>query len=362
MLDALRAAVPVTAAGVWLVGGSVRDTLLDREMRELDLLVEGDAIAVARDMPGEVVAVHERFGTATVRTAERLVDLASARRETYARPGGLPEVELGATVEEDLRRRDFTVNAMAVRVSDGEFRAVTGAEEDLRSGRLRTIHPGSFADDPTRMLRMARYAGRLGFAPVAEVDPALLRTLTPTRVGAELRLACWEPQPETLGHIHALGLGGELFGEAWAYDRRTVTVALELCPGGLTPLGAALRGDVRERLDELGFKARERDVIAAAAATDPLVGDDPVGLWRLLRRQPPEAVAAAGARGEPHAAARWLAQLRHVRPQVHGDELVAAGLGGPAVGQALERATEVALRGGDREAQLRAAVGEDVAG
>jgi tRNA nucleotidyltransferase (CCA-adding enzyme) len=362
MLDSLRASVPVGASGAWLVGGSVRDALLGREMRELDLLVEGDAIAVARELPGEVVAVHERFGTATVRTPEGLVDLASARRETYPRPGALPDVELGASVDEDLRRRDFTVNAMAVRVSDGEFRAVPGAEEDLRNGRLRTIHPRSFAEDPTRMLRMARYAGRLGFAPVAEVDPQLLHTVTATRAGAELRLACWEPQPETLEHIDALGLGRAMFAEAWAYDRPTVRVALELCPGGLTPLGAALRGDVRERLDELGFTARERDVIAAAATGAPLVARDPVELWRLLRHQPPEAVAAAGARGDPHAAALWLAQLRHVRPQVEGEDALAAGLEGAAIGRALERATEVALRGGDREAQLRAALGEDVAG
>src|SRR3954453_18591697 len=98
VLDAL-AGVP----GVWVVGGAVRDVLLGREPRELDLAVEGDAVALARRLriPD---AVHERFGTATVDGA----DLAAARRETYARPGALPDVQLGATIEQDLARRDFS--------------------------------------------------------------------------------------------------------------------------------------------------------------------------------------------------------------------------------------------------------------
>src|SRR5829696_243915 len=105
--------------GVWAVGGAVRDALLERPPRELDLVVEGDAVAVAQRVDGEVVE-HERFGTATVRAPGGvLLDLAAARRETYPRPGALPEVVLGASVEEDLARRDFSVNALAVRPADG---------------------------------------------------------------------------------------------------------------------------------------------------------------------------------------------------------------------------------------------------
>ena len=363
MLDALRAAVPVRAPGVWVVGGAVRDALLGIEPRELDLLVEGDAVALARSA-GEVVAVHERFGTATVRVGDVLVDLASARRESYASPGALPDVSLGASVEEDLRRRDFTVNAMAVRVEDGAFAAVPGAEDDLRHRRLRVLHRASFTDDPTRMLRGARYAARLGFVLVDDIRPGPLETVSAHRVGAEVRLAMGEPV-RVWDAMDGFGLGRAVFGGAWDFDSRVVSRAVGLLGGGVVALGAALRGDVASLLDALGFPARERDVIAAAAGVDGLaVGANPgaVALWRSLRRLPPEAVAVAGARGDVAAARWWLDELRHVRPAVSGDELVAAGLQGPAVGQALERATEAALRGADRDTQLRAALGEDVAG
>src|SRR5215210_9207035 len=110
VFDAL-AGVP----GVWVVGGAVRDALLGRDPRDLDLVVEGDAAAAARRL-GEDAVVHERFGTATAAGA---VNVAAARRERYERPGALPEVELGAPLADDLARRDFTVNAIAVRVADG---------------------------------------------------------------------------------------------------------------------------------------------------------------------------------------------------------------------------------------------------
>src|SRR6188472_1205836 len=103
--------------GVYLVGGAVRDRLLGRTPKELDFVVEGDAIPVARRAAEKLDAaltVHERFGTATVRTPTDAFDLASARTETYDRPGALPTVQFGATIEQDLARRDFTINAMAI--------------------------------------------------------------------------------------------------------------------------------------------------------------------------------------------------------------------------------------------------------
>src|SRR4051812_34219819 len=118
--------------GVFVVGGAVRDALLGRIPHELDVLVEGDAPAVARHAAkrlGGVALVHERFGTATVRAPAATFDLVSARTERYSRPGALPDVELGATAEQDLTRRDFTVNAIAVRLADGEPIAVDGALE-----------------------------------------------------------------------------------------------------------------------------------------------------------------------------------------------------------------------------------------
>ena len=131
VLDAL-AEVP----GVGGVGGAVRDALIGREPRDLDLVVDGDAEAVARRL-GAGAVTHDRFGTAT---AAGDVNIAGTRRERYERPGALPEVELGVPLEEDLARRDFTVNAIAVRLADGALEAVPGALEDLAARRLRALH------------------------------------------------------------------------------------------------------------------------------------------------------------------------------------------------------------------------------
>ncbi len=169
-LHALPAAGPLLAGladrpPVFLVGGSVRDLLLGMTPSELDLVAEGDTAEVAERIGGKIV-VHDRFGTSTVWRDGFRYDLARARRESYPRPGALPEVE-PAPLREDLRRRDFTVNAIALGLAGpdaGTLQAVARALEDLQAGRLRVLHEDSFAEDPTRLLRLARYRGRLGFA------------------------------------------------------------------------------------------------------------------------------------------------------------------------------------------------------
>src|SRR5207244_1379788 len=152
---------------VYLVGGAVRDLLRRVESVDLDLAVEGDAHlaagTVAERLGGEVV-LHDRFGTATVKAPDLTVDLAATRRETYAHPGALPDVE-PATLADDLIRRDFTINAMAAGLSGddlGRLHDPHGGQADLEAGVIRILHPDSFVDDPTRLLRAVRYEGRLG--------------------------------------------------------------------------------------------------------------------------------------------------------------------------------------------------------
>jgi tRNA nucleotidyltransferase (CCA-adding enzyme) len=355
---------------VYVVGGAVRDLLLDRRPHELDFVVEGDAVAVARraaERAGGRVTAHERFGTATVTAPDTTFDLAGARRETYPRPGALPDVELGASLREDLERRDFTVNALALHLADGEVVGLPGADEDLRAGRLRVLHDQSFRDDPTRMLRLARYAARLGFEPDEAtdtlVDPTLLATVTGSRLGAELRLLLREPQPAALLALERHGLGRALLGDGFAIDPELVSRAQELTPPDgrrdLVALAATVHGDdVRARLDDLAFPASERETVIRAAGMPPLSPGEDAVLWRHLRSAPPEAVAVAGARGDEAAARRWLDVVRHQRLAITGDDVVAAGLDGPAVGEALDAATEAMLRGTapDREEQLAAAL------
>ena len=151
----------------YLVGGAVRDLLRGADAVDLDLAVEGDARSVARtlaDRLGGTAREHERFGTATVRAPDLVFDLATTRTETYDEPGALPRVA-AATLGEDLRRRDFTVNAMAVALAGddlGHLYDPHGGAADLEAGLVRILHPGSFLDDPTRLLRAVRYETRLG--------------------------------------------------------------------------------------------------------------------------------------------------------------------------------------------------------
>lgn len=337
---------------VWVVGGAVRDALLGVEPRELDLVVEGDAVALARAL-GEPEAVHAEFGTATVGGA----DLASARTESYPEPGALPVVALGASLEDDLARRDFSVNAIAVRVRDGAVREWPGARRDLAAGLLRVLHPASFLDDPTRLLRLCRYGARLGLE-VDEETAALASAADPwpaggARLGAELRRLMAEPQPAAMSWLGRFGLAEALLGEGFSAARVGPAVALLDSP--LVAL-AATGAPTRARLDALAFPAAERDVVAgaverAAEVQALLAAQD----WAALRRVPPEAVAVAGARGPSEAARRWLDDLRHVRLAISGDDVLVAGLTGPAVGAALERAWAVAYAGGGRDEQLRAA-------
>ena len=352
---------------VWVVGGAVRDALLGRPPRELDLVVEGDAIALAERL-GDVRAVHERFGTATLGFG----DLATARVEHYPHPGALPEVELGTTVPEDLARRDFTVNALAVRLCDAHGAAWPHALQDLEAGRLRVLHDASFRDDPTRLLRMARYAARLGFAPEARtaalareaVAGGALDTVTGARVGTEVRLALTEPLPAALEALERDGLAAAAVHAAFCADPDLLAAVDPPLP--LAQLGAALldvpAGEVRAALDRLAFPAGERDAVVAAAAARPLAAALREAalaseVAALCRRRPPEALAVAAALGARAAVRRWREELAGVRLAITGEDLLAAGLSGPAVGAGLRAALDAALDGAapDRAAQLRAA-------
>ncbi len=361
--------------GVWAVGGAVRDVLLDRPPRELDLVVEGDAAAVARRAAGRLggdVVAHDRFGTATVRAPGAVFDLATARSEGYARPGALPDVTLGATLEEDLARRDFTVNALALRLADGELRGVPGAEDDLRAGVLRVLHDASFADDPTRLLRLARYAARLGFAAdahtaalaAAAVAGGALDTVSGERLGSELRLLAREPQPEALRALARDGLGAALL-PGFALDDDLVRRALAIA-GERTDrvaLAAAVRGAdanaLATRLRALAFPAADVAAIVAGATVDADALRDarPSAADAVLARLPVEAAVLAAAEGAEPARA-WLDQGRHARLAIGGEDLLAEGLTGPAVGRGLAAARAALLDGAapTREDQLAVAL------
>ncbi len=383
-------------SGLWLVGGAVRDLLLGEQPLDLDLSVEADAPATAQRMAerlGGTVHASGRFDTATVSARGLVFDVARARRESYPRPGALPEVE-PATIDEDLPRRDFTVNALAAsldRARLGELRSPPGALEDLDAGLLRVMHRRSFIDDPTRLLRLARFAARGGrgeagegrsrarFTPQPETErlareaigAGALDTVSGHRIGAELRLLVAKAPPlaalreaQRLGLLAALNPALELDEELTAStlaligdDRERPLAALAAVSRRIDP------GPLRAWLDGLGFPAAERDAMVAAVRDAPALAaalraaHRPSEIAAAAGRASAAAVALAGALGAAESARRWLEELRHVRLEIAGRDLVEAGVPeGPAVGRALTAALVAKLDGAarGRDEELRA--------
>ncbi len=370
--------------GIFLVGGAVRDLLLGLEPAELDVVVEGDAICVARELGGLVLA-HDRFGTCEMRLDGHRYDIATARTETYERPGALPDVS-PAPLAEDLKRRDFTVNAIAMSLGSerrGTLQELTGALRDLDARVLRVIHDGSFIDDPTRLFRLARYAGRLDFMVEphtralarAAIGSGALETVSGARIGTELRLLASERDPlEAFAALARLHLDRAIHPRFGLGETEPVKLALRLLPEDGRPdllvLAAAAenvpRPELAELLDRLAFAAADRERIVSAAAGSKGLADalerarTPAAIGAAAAGASPELVALAGGHGGADAASAWLDRLRDVRLEIDGQDLLAAGVPqGPLVGRALQAALDAKLdgRASGRDAELSVALG-----
>jgi tRNA nucleotidyltransferase (CCA-adding enzyme) len=390
--------------GIELVGGAVRDLMLGVRPRELDAIVLAEVEAVAHELAerlGGEASVHERFGTALVSSPGICVDLATVRAESYPQPGALPQVRSGSP-QEDLQRRDFTVNAIALGLAGedaGRCRAVPGALEDLAARRLRVLHEQSFLEDPTRILRMVRYSVRLGFAiephtaelAAQALDAGALQSVSGARLGAELRLAFAEAcAVEVLAELDRLGVLS-----AWepgvCFDEHVVRMALEIMPeDGSRPVlfAAALLMGLACDLDVEDSEAAMRAFIAdlqlpsgvgervfgaAVSACFAIDSVDEAGttpdVLELTDGTPIESLALAAAVRDmedgPGSYGRsliedWLREQRHVALQVTGDDLIAAGVPeGPEVGLRLEESYRLLLEERiepGRETELRAAL------
>jgi len=380
---------------VFAVGGFVRDLLLVRapaRVPDLDLVVEGDGIAFGRRLAEETgghLVVHAAFGTASLEggttpdgTRIGRVDIASARRERYGMPGALPDVS-PASINLDLGRRDFSVNAMAVALGPsawGRLLDPFGGQRDLAARRLRVLHPLSFVEDPTRIWRGARYAARLGLKPDASFSRALALAwrageypaLSGQRLHAELDLVMDEPDPwGVLGLL--LGWGalriwdpgfrvtrrsrGRLSAAsrlaAWAHG---AGVAVEA--GGLSLVALlfdqpqataerclrrlAVAGVDAARLNATTARSLARRVGAQASLRPSQVAE-------MLRPAPEAALLGAWLCGGRRARGRiewFLGQGRGARPLSSGDDVVAAGVPrGPRVAQALALLRDLRLDG-----------------
>ena len=239
---------------LYLVGGAVRDLILGRVNFDLDLVVEGDAIGLAPRLAmikQAKVKTHYRFNTANLQWDKWAVDLATARSETYAKPGALPSVKPSA-LRDDLFRRDFTINAMAVYLEPsryGELIDLYRGRNDLKRKLIRVLHKKSFTDDATRIWRSLRYEQRLNFRFEATTlklltrDISRLDTISGDRIRHELELIFGEKQPEkVLRRADKLGvlpkLHPALKGNSWLSEK--FKQARQLYTPNLPPVGLYL--------------------------------------------------------------------------------------------------------------------------
>ena len=373
LLRRISAVAAEQRVDLYLVGGTVRDVLLGCRPADLDVAVVGTTDrfheTVAAELGGEVTS-RSQFGTSRVRSGEIDLDLVAARSESYAHPGALPDVRPG-TIDDDLARRDFSVNAMAVSLAEDTWADLLdqhGGLRDLRGGVIRVLHPGSFVDDATRVFRAVRYAVRLGFEIEPETRRLLRRDLGHVdgiggdRVRHEFQRVLAETRwPDVLDLAQALGVLGAvhpalemetgLLDRLRAVESRvTDLVALAVLVFSV-PTGQM--GAVIERLNMDGRWARvARDVASVKGVSGRLRkkrirrGE----LFTLLRGLAPAAIQGCVlATDQPLEGKRlelYLDELRHVRPVLDGNDLIALGVPqGPRVGELLEALLTARLEG-----------------
>jgi tRNA nucleotidyltransferase (CCA-adding enzyme) len=388
--------------GVYLVGGFVRDLLLDQPNADVDIAVEGDGIQFATRLAAELggrVRAHRKFKTAVVllppdvlgeapawvRTSGEPfhVDVATTRTEFYDHPAALPRVE-HASIRQDLFRRDFTINAMAISLSGEDFGTVIdffNGFRDLRDGVIRVLHNLSFIEDPTRIFRAVRYENRYGFRMDEQtknfakscVDMRLVGDLSSVRLRDELVALLGEGDIEwTLGRLFELGVAREVHPKL-ATGTKTVALVKKLdalvAELGLGDevvtwrlrLASVTRNMAHDELyvwlDRLKLKRADSESVTAAVVVGPLLASrlaDPEmrdwDVYRALRSIPLEAVVFALAGIEPgvveNRLRRYLTDIRHRTLSVKGDDLLALGMKkGPAVGRLLERLKELRVEG-----------------
>jgi tRNA nucleotidyltransferase (CCA-adding enzyme) len=392
-LDRALEAVSEPYVGVYLVGGTVRDILRGAPNFDVDVAIEGDAIEFARALASELEGScrpHGQFGTAVVHYGQgENVDVVTARRERYAAPAVLPTVER-ATIQEDLFRRDFTINAMAVALkADDHGRLVDPfhGQGDLEIGTIRVLHDESFVDDPTRIFRAVRYESRFGFRmdeqtealARASIGSGLVGRLSGARIREEL-IALFEEETaaRSIVRLGELGLdravhpelladegGAELFERLRGLDR-SYELDIPDWRLGLIVLARRLpRRDVEELGTRLQLGRRDARHIAAAVADGPRLveqlrdqGLSAAEIVSLAEADHPDAPLLALGLAELEPLRDYFDRLQHVELDIGGSELAELGLGeSPRVGEILAELRRRKLNGeiDGRESELEAA-------
>ena len=347
---------------VYLVGGPVRDILLGLPVEDLDIVVEGEArrlgMALIESFGGSLV-VHERFSTATVKLDNHRLDLATARSETYVRPGALPRI-IPSDVADDSSRRDFTINSMAIALtgpSAGRLVDNHGGYKDLNNGQLRILHAQSFVDDPTRILRAIRYEQRLRSALeksteahlLEAVDGGALGSVSGDRVRREIDLILKEKSP--LLSLLRAGELGVLRAIYIPLGDGTDTGSIPTEQGSKTPLlylGAMSYRLTSEQGESLISRlrmsskwaniVRETTILKDQISKTPAVVNCPGQLCQVLDGISTIAITVNSLLS-PSQSVRtileiYLSRLRYIKPALRGNALIELGVPvGPIVGE-----------------------------
>ncbi|MEJ2739438.1 MAG: hypothetical protein P8105_06390 [Dehalococcoidia bacterium] len=342
---------------LFLVGGAVRDMLLNRANLDIYMVIEGDAISLARRIAENMQAkltVHTRFGTANIHFSGFSIDIATARSEIYRKPGALPAVQPG-TINDDLYRRDFSINAIAVSLSPNNFGTVVdiyGGKDDIEHRVVRVLHQRSFIDDASRMLRACRYEQRLGFTieqkttELIRQNATMLHTISGDRIRRELDLVFKEEIPEhVLKRMAELGLLGmlhpSLTGNGWlakkysAARRQARQDALSLIY--LCLLVYSLKDDeVKQLISFLNFPRNTEKAMVHTlqlkAQLPQLAGPSlkHSEIFELLDGYVLPAIQANIIAAESETAAKYLGlylnKLRSVRTLLSGNDLINMGI------------------------------------
>ncbi|MGH3062733.1 MAG: CBS domain-containing protein [Gaiellaceae bacterium] len=379
--------------GVYLVGGTVRDILLGEPNFDVDVAVEGDAIELARSLADALdgrVRAHRKFGTAVVlyREDDR-VDVVTARTEFYDAPAALPSVE-HATIGEDLFRRDFTINAMAVSLKGEDFGRLVdpfGGRRDLEAKTIRILHNLSFIDDPTRIFRAIRYESRYGFRmddhtqrlARGTIEMGLVGDLSSARLRDELVALLEEGDAgASILRLAELGAGAAIHPHLAADDE-----AVELLgrmrvlndhygtaiPAWRLAFAALARrmppDEVYAWLRRLKVQRRDLERVAAAVTVGPRILErlrggsaEPADVVAAADPYAPDAPLFAMALEERPELDDYFRRLRNVQLEVSGSDLAELGLGeSPEVGEILAELRRRKLNGqlDGRESELAAA-------
>lgn len=372
LLDQAAALAAQLKRPLYLVGGPVRDCLLGRSITDFDLTVEGDAIDLAQRLAKKLhgsIKTHDRFGTAKLILKTRSIDLAMTRTETYARPGALPEVTPG-NIQTDLTRRDFSINAMAIRLDGdhfGELVDLHQGTQDLKRRLVRVLHAQSFIDDPTRIFRAARFAQRFDF----EIEPATLKLIPAAlpmidrvsgdRLRHEFETIFREDKPDkALSQLDQWGVLKQIDPEfqldaakrlrsrkaAPPFDPFTCWVWL------LRQLSVEARSRIGERLNFRAEDAIDLQQVGEIQQQQDAIKDSPTPsvLYRLLDCYHDRALRAATTIIDAERTNRkinhFINALRGVKISIDGNRLQELGLpAGPAIRRVLESIRAAVLDG-----------------